>query len=176
MHSDPIADLLTRIRNGAQAHLATVEVPHSKIKVEILKILEAEGYLTGHEVTNETKFPTIKVHVRYDAKRQPLLKSIRRVSKPGLRVYKECAELKPLRSFILPGGSPASAALHLARTISRRAERLMVELASLPDEPVSEPALHYINRLSDFLFVASRYVNRRGDDDVLWVPGKTRSQ
>ncbi len=98
MHSDPIADLLTRIRNGAQAHLATVEVPHSTIKVEIVKILEAEGYLTGHEITNETKFPTIKVHVRYDAKRQPLLKSLKRVSKPGLRVYKECAELKPLRS------------------------------------------------------------------------------
>jgi cob(I)alamin adenosyltransferase len=84
------------------------------------------------------------------------------------------AELKPLRSFILPGGSAASAALHLARTISRRAERLMVELSSFPDESVSEPALHYINRLSDFLFVASRYVNRRGEDDVLWVPGKTR--
>lgn len=98
MHSDPIADLLTRIRNGAQAHHATVEVPHSKIKVEIVKILEAEGYLSGHEITNETKFPTIKVHVRYDNKRQPLLKSIRRVSKPGLRVYKECGELRPLRS------------------------------------------------------------------------------
>ena len=98
MHSDPIADLLTRIRNGAQAHLTTVEVPHSKIKVEIVKILEAEGYLTGHEITNETKFPTIKVHVRYDAKRQPLLKSLKRISKPGLRVYKECSELRPLRS------------------------------------------------------------------------------
>ncbi len=98
MHSDPIADLLTRIRNGAQARLATVEVPHSKIKVEIVKILEAEGFLTGHEITNETKFPTIKVHVRYDAKRQPMLKSLKRVSKPGLRVYKECTELKPLRS------------------------------------------------------------------------------
>ena len=98
MHSDPIADLLTRIRNGAQAHLATVEVPHSTIKVEIVKILEAEGYLSGHEITNESKFPTIKVHVRYDAKRKPLLKSLRRVSKPGLRVYKPKADLKPLRS------------------------------------------------------------------------------
>jgi cob(I)alamin adenosyltransferase len=83
-------------------------------------------------------------------------------------------ELKPLRSFVLPGGAPAAAALHLSRTVSRRAERLMVELASLPDETVSEPALHYINRLSDFLFVASRYVNRRGEGDVLWVPGKNR--
>lgn len=84
------------------------------------------------------------------------------------------SELKPLRSFVLPGGSAAATYLHQARTVSRRAERLMVELASLPDETVSEPALHYINRLSDFLFVASRYVNSRGEGDVLWVPGKTR--
>lgn len=84
------------------------------------------------------------------------------------------AELKPLRSFVLPGGAPAAAALHLARTVARRAERLMVELSGLPDEPVSDPALRYMNRLSDFLFVASRYVNRRGDGDVLWVPGQTR--
>ncbi|WP_045834533.1 cob(I)yrinic acid a,c-diamide adenosyltransferase [Hyphomicrobium sp. 99] len=84
------------------------------------------------------------------------------------------SELEPLRSFILPGGSPAGAALHVARTVSRRAERKMVELAALPDEPVSAPALKYINRLSDFLFVASRYVNDRGTGDVLWVPGKNR--
>jgi cob(I)alamin adenosyltransferase len=83
-------------------------------------------------------------------------------------------ELEPLRSFILPGGTPAGAALHVARTISRRAERLMVELASLPDETVSPPALKYVNRLSDFLFVASRYVNDRGKGDILWVPGKNR--
>jgi cob(I)alamin adenosyltransferase len=84
------------------------------------------------------------------------------------------AELKPLRSFVLPGGSPAAAALHMARTISRRAERLMVELAAEPSEPVGAEALKYINRLSDFLFVASRYVNDRGKADVLWVPGQNR--
>jgi cob(I)alamin adenosyltransferase len=84
------------------------------------------------------------------------------------------SELDPLRSFILPGGTAAAAALHVARTVSRRAERLMVELSSLPEEPVSVPALKYINRLSDFLFVASRYVNERGKSDVLWVPGKNR--
>ena len=82
--------------------------------------------------------------------------------------------LKPLRSFVLPGGSPAAIALHVSRTVSRRAERLMVELAALPNEPVSEAALKYINRLSDFLFVASRYVNDKGNGDVLWVPGKNR--
>jgi cob(I)alamin adenosyltransferase len=84
------------------------------------------------------------------------------------------AELKPLKSFILPGGSPAAAAMHLARTVSRRAEREMVELATLKDEPVSAAALKYINRLSDFLFVAGRYVNDRGRSDVLWVPGQNR--
>ncbi len=84
------------------------------------------------------------------------------------------AALKPLRSFVLPGGTPAAAALHVARTVSRRAERLMVELAALPDEPVSAAALKYINRLSDYLFVASRHVNNKGDGDVLWVPGKSR--
>ncbi len=84
------------------------------------------------------------------------------------------AKLQPLRSFILPGGTPAAAALHVARTVSRRAERVMVELAALPGEPVSAAALQYINRLSDFLFVAGRYVNDEGKADVLWVPGKNR--
>ena len=84
------------------------------------------------------------------------------------------ASLQPLRSFVLPGGSSAAAALHVARTVSRRAERIMVELAALPNEPVSQPALKYINRLSDFLFVASRFVNDRGKADVLWVPGANR--
>ena len=120
MHSDPIADLLTRIRNGAQARLVTVEVPHSKIKVEIVKILEAEGFLTGHEITNETKFPTIKVHVRYDAKRKPLLNSLKRVSKPGLRVYKECTELKPLRSGLATRIISTSQGLMTDREARRR--------------------------------------------------------
>jgi cob(I)alamin adenosyltransferase len=84
------------------------------------------------------------------------------------------AGLQPLRSFVLPGGSAAAAALHLARTVSRRAERLMVQLASQEGETVGGPALRYINRLSDFLFVASRHANARGEGDVLWVPGKTR--
>lgn len=83
-------------------------------------------------------------------------------------------DLKPLRSFVLPGGSAAAAHLHVARTVCRRAERLMVELADLPNEPVSALALKYVNRLSDFLFVASRYVNERGQGDVLWVPGQNR--
>lgn len=84
--------------------------------------------------------------------------------------------LQPLRSFVLPGGHAAAAHLHLARTIARRAEREMVALKAEAGEPVSEAALTYINRLSDFLFVASRWVNARsGVGDQLWVPGKTRS-
>jgi len=84
------------------------------------------------------------------------------------------ADLQPLRSFVLPGGHSAAAHLHLARTIARRAERLMVELARTDGEVVSDAALKYVNRVSDFLFVAARHANDRGHADVLWVPGKNR--
>lgn len=82
--------------------------------------------------------------------------------------------LAPLTSFVLPGGTPAAANLHLARTTCRRAERLVVALAERPDEEVSAAAIKYLNRLSDLLFVASRHANDRGRDDVLWVPGQNR--
>ncbi|QFU15348.1 cob(I)yrinic acid a,c-diamide adenosyltransferase [Microvirga thermotolerans] len=82
--------------------------------------------------------------------------------------------LSPLRSFVLPGGTAAAAALHLARTVCRRAERRVVELMDKPDEVVSAESVKYLNRLSDFLFVASRYVNDKGRIDVLWVPGQNR--
>ncbi|MES3082806.1 cob(I)yrinic acid a,c-diamide adenosyltransferase [Sphingomonas faeni] len=82
--------------------------------------------------------------------------------------------LAPLRSFILPGGSPQAAALHLARAISRRAERSAV--SATHDMPLNPAALAYVNRLSDFLFVASRAVNQNGAGDVLWRPGATRAQ
>jgi cob(I)alamin adenosyltransferase len=84
------------------------------------------------------------------------------------------AELSPLKSFILPGGSAASAWLHLARTVCRRAERIMVELMDQPGEEVSPPSLQYVNRLSDYLFVASRHANDKGASDVLWAPGQNR--
>jgi len=84
------------------------------------------------------------------------------------------AELGPLRSFVLPGGTPAAAALHLARTVCRRAERRVVELMQNPDEKVSDAVVKYLNRLSDFLFVASRFINDKGALDVLWVPGQNR--
>jgi len=82
------------------------------------------------------------------------------------------AELQPLNSFVLPGGSPAAAALHQARAVCRRAERAIVFLAG--KESVGAPVIAYVNRLSDYLFVAARYANDRGASDVLWIPGAHR--
>jgi cob(I)alamin adenosyltransferase len=84
------------------------------------------------------------------------------------------AGLEPLRSFVLPAGSAAAAHLHVARTVARRAERLMVALAGIEGEIVGPHAIRYINRLSDLLFVVARVVNDNGKSDVLWVPGKNR--
>ena len=83
-------------------------------------------------------------------------------------------ELSDLTSFVLPGGTPAAAALHQARTVCRRVERTCVALAARPDEPVSAAAVKYLNRLSDLLFVAGRWANDKGAGDVLWVPGGSR--
>lgn len=82
--------------------------------------------------------------------------------------------LETLRSFVLPGGTPGAAALHVARTVARRAERLIVELSQREGEKVSAEAIQYINRVSDLLFVAARVVNDNGKADVLWVPGANR--
>jgi cob(I)alamin adenosyltransferase len=84
------------------------------------------------------------------------------------------AVLRPLRSFVLPGGSAAAAHLHLARTVCRRAERLIAELKDKAGESVTPEVLKYVNRLSDFLFVAARYTNDKGSGDVLWQPGQNR--
>lgn len=84
------------------------------------------------------------------------------------------ARLSPLTSFVLPGGTPAAAFLHQARTVCRRAERVCVALAAQAGEPVGGPALKYLNRLSDLLFVAARRANDDGAGDVLWTPGGTR--
>jgi cob(I)alamin adenosyltransferase len=83
-------------------------------------------------------------------------------------------DLAPLRSFVLPGGSAAAAYLHLARTVCRRAERLIVEVRDTAGEEIGDEVVKYVNRLSDFLFVASRYANNNGADDVLWKPGENR--
>ena len=84
--------------------------------------------------------------------------------------------LKPLRSFVLPGGTAVSAALHQARAVCRRAERSMVALAAIEGEEVGEAALAYVNRLSDYLFVAARAANDFGLADVLWAPGANQGE
>jgi len=82
--------------------------------------------------------------------------------------------LEPLRSFILPGGTKGSAALHLARTVARRAERSLIKLHHA--QPLNAEAIKYLNRLSDLLFVLCRHVNDKGKKDILWVPGKSRTE
>ena len=82
------------------------------------------------------------------------------------------AHLEPLTSFVLPGGAPPAAYLHQARTVCRRAERVTVALAA--EQPINPAALTYLNRLSDFLFVAARWCNDQGETDVKWVPGANR--
>ncbi|MDJ0931660.1 cob(I)yrinic acid a,c-diamide adenosyltransferase [Breoghania sp.] len=103
---------------------------------------------------------------------EPLRITDEQVKKLEAEIDRFNADIKPLRSFVLPGGTAAAAHLHLSRTIARRAERLMSELAG--HEKVNGAALRYMNRLSDFLFVAARWVNVQGAGDVLWVPGKNR--
>lgn len=85
--TDPIADLLTRIRNALMARHGTVDMPHSKIKVSIVKILEQEGFISGQHVVEKDPFLTVKVELKYDSDRVPAIRSLKRVSKPGCRVY-----------------------------------------------------------------------------------------
>ncbi len=107
-----------------------------------------------------------------EAEYPPLRMTGAQVKRLEAEIDKMNADLSPLRSFILPGGSPLAAHLHLCRTVSRRAERLTTELAT--QEQVNEAAVKYLNRLSDWFFVAGRVANNNGDTDVLWVPGANR--
>jgi cob(I)alamin adenosyltransferase len=109
---------------------------------------------------------------REHRKVEPLRVSERQVMWIEERIDAFNAALAPLDSFVLPGGSPAAAHLHHARTIARRAERYMTEIAY--QEPVNPAALKYANRLSDLLFVLARYLNEKGQADVLWQPGLHR--
>ncbi len=109
---------------------------------------------------------------RADLKRQPLRVTASQVTALEHTIDRFNEELSTLTSFVLPGGTPASAYLHLARTVLRRAERDMAELAA--NQPLNAEALKYVNRLSDLLFVLGRYLNGRGAADVLWQPGANR--
>lgn len=93
MHTDPVSDLLTRIRNGARARLAQVSVPHSKLKLEICKVLKEEGYIVDFTAVPDQKQGTIDVTLRYNDRRQSVINTIRRVSKPGLRKYMRSTEI-----------------------------------------------------------------------------------
>ena len=105
---------------------------------------------------------------------EPLRITQGQVERLEAEIDKLNSELEPLRSFVLPGGSALSANFHLARTVARRAERLIVELSEIDGENISPQAVQYMNRLSDLLFVAARYANNQGKDDILWVPGQNR--
>ncbi|WP_372570422.1 cob(I)yrinic acid a,c-diamide adenosyltransferase [Ruegeria jejuensis] len=107
-----------------------------------------------------------------DAEYPPLRMSATQTDRLEGEIDKMNADLEPLRSFILPGGSRLAANLHVCRTVSRRAERMTVELGSY--EPINEVAVKYLNRLSDWFFVAARQANNGGKDDVLWIPGANR--
>ena len=107
-----------------------------------------------------------------EADHQPLRVNEAQVTRLEAEIDAMNAELKPLRSFVLPGGSDLAACLHLCRTVARRAERHTVELATI--EHVNPAALTYLNRLSDWFFVAARMANENGRADVLWVPGANR--
>ena len=107
-----------------------------------------------------------------EAEYPPLRMADAQVSRLESEIDAMNADLEPLRSFILPGGSALSAHLHVCRTVARRAERLSVELATM--EAVNPAAVKYLNRLSDWFFVASRVANENGQADVLWVPGANR--
>lgn len=120
MHSDPIADLLTRIRNGVHAKAPSVEVPYSKIKEEIVKILALEGFVDSYEVTTETKFPSMRITMRYDASRRPLIHKINRVSRPGLRVYRGSLDIKPKRSGLMTQIVSTSSGLMTDREARKR--------------------------------------------------------
>lgn len=103
MMSDPIADMLTRIRNALMAGKATVEIPSSKIKVEIARILQEEGYIESYSVGDEKPFPLITIHLKYHGSRRdrkPVITNIQRVSKPGRRVYRGRTELPRVMSGI----------------------------------------------------------------------------
>ena len=107
-----------------------------------------------------------------DAEYAPLRMTDAQVARLESEIDAMNGDLAPLRSFILPGGTPLAAYLHLCRTVSRRAERLTVELATM--EAVNPAAVKYLNRLSDWFFVASRVANDGGKNDVLWIPGANR--
>lgn len=184
--------IYTRTGDGGETRLATGEpVRKSAIRVEAYgDVDETNACLGLARLTAEPELDTLLERIQNDLfdlgadlatpeRDTPLgWEPLRIVDAQVERLEREIdamnAELSPLTSFVLPAGSPTSAALHLARTVCRRAERVAVALADTPGERVSPAAVKYLNRLSDLLFVAARYANAKGVGDVLWTPGANR--
>jgi cob(I)alamin adenosyltransferase len=151
------------------ARLATAGSPNSDLTLidAMLKRIQNDLFDLGADLC----VPEPKRIESQKATRPPLRILMSQVDWLEAAIDQLNADLSPLRSFVLPGGTPAAAALHQARTVCRRAERQIVELAAADGEAVGAAVIAYINRLSDFLFVAARFANNRGGDDVLWAPG-----
>ena len=142
--------------------LARLHTTHAADADEILARIQNDLFDLGADIaTPETDKPALRITAEQTNRLESEIDIMN-------------AELDPLSSFILPGGSPASAWLHLARTVTRRAERSMTELAA--EEVVNEDAMRYVNRLSDHLFVLARRLNENGKSDVLWRPGQNSGQ
>ncbi len=144
---------LARLHTGGKAETADIDAALSRIQNDMFD-LGADLATPGLDMENALRIQPAQV--------ERLEQEIDALN----------AELQPLNSFILPGGSPASAYLHLARTVVRRAERMTT--AAAQQEPINPVAIQYLNRLSDYMFVLARYLNGKGTADVLWVPGANR--
>jgi len=147
---------------NAAIGVALLHLPDTEVQ-NVLRLVQNDLFDVGADLCKPE---------RADAKKAPLRITARQVATLEREIDKFNDWLAPLTSFVLPGGSAASAHLHFARAVLRRAERDIAELASL--EAVNAEALKYVNRLSDLLFVLGRYLNARGASDVLWQPGLSR--
>ena len=93
MYTDPIADMLTRIRNAGMAGLLITEMPCSKLKIELAKALKTEGYIVDYKIKEDGKFKVLSIEIKYETEGQPIIRKIQKISKPGLRVYKKVKQL-----------------------------------------------------------------------------------
>lgn len=184
--------IYTRTGDGGRTRLATGEdVAKSDLRVEAYGAVdEANSALGVARLTTQGALDAMLARVQNDLfdlgadlatpeRAQPLPFTALRITQAQVeRLEQEIdtlnADLPALTSFVIPGGCPAAAHLHVARATMRRAERVIAALAAAPGEIVSGPALRYANRCSDFLFVAARWANDRGGADVLWAPGANR--
>lgn len=186
--------IYTRTGDGGSTRLATgAPVSKASLRVEAYGGVDETNAVLGvarQHTTDDLELDAMLERIQNDLfdlgadlatpeqNEKPAWEPLRIVESQVERLEREIdslnGELSPLTSFVLPAGSPAAAALHVARTVCRRAERTVVQLSETEGEIVGQPALKYLNRLSDLLFVAARWANDKGAADVLWKPGATR--